>query len=215
MTAKGKVILQLCADVGSDSKIYADNGFEVIKVGKDIGVENYHYTGDKKVFGVIANPMCTEFSIVKGYDKRGNTEKGMFYVNHCLRIIEEVEPDWWYIENPATGRLKDFLGKPTFVFQPWEFGSPWTKKTAIWGKGFNIPKKLYTRWEDVPKNDNLYIRPNRSKPCLAIMHKSAIYDIPEFATFIDLVHDDMSFRSLCSQGFARAFYEVNNDSAGK
>ena len=202
------VILQLCADVGSDSKPWRDSGYTVILVGKEIGVENYHYTGKEKVVGVIANPMCTEFSIVKGYDKRGNTEKGMFYVLHCQRIIKEVDPDWWYIENPATGRLKEFLGKPDFVFQPWEFGDAWTKKTAIWGK-FKKPKKLYTKWEDVPKNDKLYIRPKRTKPCLAIMHKSAIHLIPEFAPFIDKVHDDMSFRSLCSQGFARAFYEEN------
>ena len=33
--------------------------------------------------------------------------------------------------------------------------------------------------------------------------------IKEFEPFIDLVHDDMSFRSLCSQGFAKAFYEAN------
>lgn len=37
-----KVILHLCADIGSDSLFYQnDNNYEVIKIGKEIGVENY------------------------------------------------------------------------------------------------------------------------------------------------------------------------------
>ena len=37
-----KIILHLCADIGSDSWFYAnDDEYEVIKIGKEIGVENY------------------------------------------------------------------------------------------------------------------------------------------------------------------------------
>lgn len=61
-----------------------------------------------------------------------------------LEKHEEAKPKWWVIENPANGRLKEFLGKPKYVYQPWEFGSPWTKKTALWGE-FNIPQKKYTK----------------------------------------------------------------------
>ena len=39
---KDKIILHLCADTGSDSKVWQDEGYEVIKIGSDIGVENYH-----------------------------------------------------------------------------------------------------------------------------------------------------------------------------
>ena len=35
-----KTILHLCADTGSDSKPYQDAGYNVILVGKDIGVEH-------------------------------------------------------------------------------------------------------------------------------------------------------------------------------
>jgi len=53
-----KIILHLCADIGSDSRYYQlDDEFEVIKVGIDIGVENF--TPPKNVFGVIANPTFT------------------------------------------------------------------------------------------------------------------------------------------------------------
>lgn len=202
-----KTILHLCADIGSDSRYFQlDNTFEVIKIGKDIGVENYK--PPKNVYGVIANPVCTEFSIAKGFHINGDLEKGMFLVNHCLRIIKECNPTFWAIENPATGKLKDFLGKPAFVYQPWEFGSPWTKKTALWGK-FNIPIKTYNKWEDLKKLDNLYIRGNRKKPSLVYLHKNDKYKIKEWEWAYDLINDDMSLRSMCSDGFAKAFYEAN------
>lgn len=201
-----KTILHLCADIGSDSLIYAKNGYNVIKVGKEIGVENFSTT--KKIHGIIANPVCTEFSFAKFANNGGvgNHEKGLFLVRHCQRIIEECKPAWWVIENPATGRLKEFLGKPNFTYEPWHFGDPWTKKTALWGR-FNAPKKLFENWEDVPKITELYIRPNRGKPSLAFLHKSAIKHIRAFDGIT--VNDDMSFRSLCSQGFAKEFFKVN------
>lgn len=200
-----KVILHLCADIGSDSKPYRDAGYEVVCVGKHIGVENVNFP-ECKIYGVIANPVCTEFSIAQGFHKAGDYEKGMFLVRECQRIIKECNPHFWVIENPASGRLKDFLGCPTFTYEPWEFGSPWTKKTALWGK-FNIPMKKYQHWSEVPKNPNLYVRPTRGKPSMAFLHKSAKKHIREFDCFE--VEDDMSFRSLCSQNFAQAFFEAN------
>lgn len=202
-----KKILHLCADIGSDTKPYQDHeGYDVILIGKDIGVENY--TPPDDVYGIVANPPCTEFSIAHGFDVKRDDEKGMFLVNHCLRIIGEAKPKFWALENPATGRLKNFIGKPRYVYQPWQYGSPWTKKTALWGN-FNIPLPLYKQWEDVPKNDKLYIRPTRKKPSLAILHKSSIDLIPEFYCFKNKVDSDMSFRSLCSQGFANEFFNAN------
>ena len=202
-----KIILHLCADIGSDSRYYQlDNNYEVIKIGKDIGVENYNPPDN--VYGIIANPVCTEFSIAKGFHINGDLEKGMFLVNHCLRIIKECNPKFWVIENPATGKLKDFLGKPDFIYQPWEFGSPWTKKTALWGK-FNKPIKIYSKWEDLEKIDNLYIRGNRKKPSLVYLHKNDKYKIKEWEWAYDLIKEDMSLRSMCSDGFAKAFYESN------
>jgi len=200
-----KTILHLCADIGSDSYPYFLAGYNVIKVGKDIGVENYH--PPKDVYGVIANPVCREFSRVKNSNKDKYPEDGLFLVNHCQRIINECNPVFWVIENPATGRLKEYLGKPTYEYEPWWFGSPWTKKTALWGK-LNIPERKYFNWEDVEKNDKLWCRKGR-KTSLVWLHKSAVNLIPEFAPFIDKVKDDMSLRSLCSQNFAKAFYEVN------
>lgn len=202
-----KIILHLCADLGSDSRPYQlDPNYEVICVGENIGVENYH--PPKNVHGIIANPVCTEFSTAKGFHKENDLDKGMVLVDHCLRIIAEADPKWWVIENPAKGRLRDRLGVPDATYQPWQYGSPWTKHTALWGE-FTMPDPVYQKWEDVPKNPRLYQRPGRGKPALAFLHKSAIYDIPEFEFAIPFVKTDADLRSLCSQGFAHAFKEVN------
>ncbi|MCP3683808.1 MAG: hypothetical protein GY861_14075 [bacterium] len=129
-------------------------------------------------------------------------------VKHCERIIKQCNPKFWVIENPANGTLKDYLGDPTVIYQPWEYGSPWTKKTALWGN-FTIPRPLYNKWQDVPKNDKLYVRPGRPKPSLAFLHKSAINHIEEFKRFTPYIKNDADFRSLCSQGFAEQFFLAN------
>lgn len=210
-----KTILHLCADTGSDSKPYKDAGYNVILVGKDVGVENYHPTTG--VYGIIANPPCTEFSIARSGGKPRLGEDGLFLVRECQRIIKQCESNgglkFWVIENPATGALKNYLNKPDYVYQPWWFGSPWTKKTALWG-WFNEPKRVYDKWEDVPKIPELYLRGETihrratGKPAMYQMHKSAFDLIPEFAG-LSRPDSDMEMRSLCSQKFAQAFYEAN------
>lgn len=214
-----KIILHLCADTGSDTKPYADDpDYEVILVGSKIGVENFH--APKGTYGIIANPPCLEFSRARTGGKARNPEEGMFLVKECQRVIEEAKAHgdlkFWAIENPATGALRNYLGKPDHTYQPWWYGSPWTKKTALWGE-FNIPARSYTDWEDVPKNPNLWVRKrNRvtqndrytGKPEMHTLHKSAYYKIAEFQT-LPPPDSDMEFRSLCSQKFAKAFKESN------
>jgi len=202
-----KIILHLCADTGSDSKPYQDDpNYEVILVGSEIGVENF--TAPSNVYGVFANPVCTEFSTARSDGKARDPEKGMFLVKECKRIIKEANPVFWVIENPARGVLKNYLGKPRYKYEPWWYGSGWTKQTALWGD-FNIPEREYYDWEDVPKIAGLYTRPNRPKPSLAFMHKSHYHVIPEFQG-LPVPDSDMEFRSICSQKFARAFYQSNH-----
>lgn len=210
---KVKTILHLCADTGSDTWAYRlDPRYDVITIGSDIGVENY--SPDRPIHGIIANPVCTEFSAARygdtfggGKREKSNPEEGMFLVRECQRIIAEANPQWWAIENPATGRLRDYLGHPTYSYEPWWYGSPWTKRTGLWGQ-FNIPTRLYDDWDDVPKID-IYARPGR-RPSIAFLHKSAFHRIPEFRdSGMPAPETDAELRSLCSQRFAHAFKEAN------
>jgi len=200
-----KTILHLCADTGSDSKPFQLAGYNVVLVGSEIGVENY--TPPNDVYGIFANPVCTEFSTARTEGKARDPEAGMFLVRECQRIIEQANPTFWVIENPAKGVLKDYLGVPQYSYEPWWYGSPWSKRTSLWGN-FNIPARIYNNWADVPKL-NLPTYQGRQKPSLAKLHKSHYKLIPEFQT-LPVPQSDMEFRSICSQKFAQAFFKVNN-----
>ena len=210
-----KVILHLCADIGSDSYPYAcDDDYQVILIGERYGVENVTRQsllrdyGTATIHGIIANPVCTDLSRARAGGKAKDIEKGLFLVRHCQRIIEELQPKWWVIENPASGVLRDYLGTPDLVYQPYEYGSGWTKKTALWGN-FRLPEKTHT-WETCQKIAGLYIRKSRdNKPSLAFQHKNHIKFIKEFEPFTSRVLNDADLRSLCSQSFAKAFKAVN------
>lgn len=209
-----RTILHLFADTGSDSWPYRiDPRYDVITVGADIGVENYH--PDRPIWGVIANPVCTDLTPAKHGKQFGGGDRpardldtAFGHVREALRVIDEAQPRWHAIENPASGLMRQFLGKPDFSYEPWEFGSPWTKRTALWGS-FTNPTPIYTRWEDVPLNPDIYVRPGR-RPSMAWLHKSAFDVIPEFRdSGMPAPTSDMELRSLCSQGFAHAFKEAN------
>lgn len=224
-----KVILHLCADTGSDSRPYTyyHDEYTVIRVGSNIGVENVDEAFIKavcdthgEIYGIFSNPPCTEFSIARTGGVARNPEEGMKLVRECQRIISICEKrghlKFWVIENPATGALRNYLGKPDYAYQPWWYGSPWTKKTALWGK-FNKPTRIYEKWEDIIPNPKLWIRKrNRvvendrytGKPEMHTLHKSAFKDIEEFQC-LPKPDSDMEFRSLCSQKFAQAFFEAN------
>jgi hypothetical protein len=233
MDNSGKVIFDLCGGTGSWSKPYEEAGYDVriitlpeydvceitccSVIGNPCLLMKNHSRGEfetinvSKVYGILAAPPCTEFSILncKAEARNRDEEAGMQIVNACKTVINYVECNskdlkFWAMENPV-GYLRQYAGKPIFTFQPWEFGDPWTKRTDIWGN-FNIPIKKYTDWEDVSKLP-IYTRPNREKPSIAYLHKSAQALIPQLQCF--QVKTDADFRAITPPGFAKAFYEAN------
>ena len=186
-----KIILDLCGGTGSWSRPWELNGYDVRVITlPEYDVRDYH--PPENVWGIFAAPPCTEFSVLNciAENRERDFDAGMEIVNACLRIIKEAKPNWWALENPR-GHLRSFLGVPRMTFQPWEYGDPWTKATDIWGD-FNIPPKLYTKWEDVPN-----------------LHKSAWKDIPQYS--YHKPETDAEFRAMTPPGFAWAFYEANKD----
>jgi len=204
MTNKDKIILDLCGGTGAWSKPYKDNGYDVQVItlpDNDVRV----YKPPKVIYGLLSAPPCTDFSIARNHDIPRDMFTAMDIVNACIRIIFQCVPVFWALENP-TGLLRRYLDKPRYTFEPWEFGDPWTKKTDVWGR-FNLPRAKYKCWNDVPKNENLYIRPGRGKPSIASMHKSAMKHIDWMKDYE--ADDDAMFRAITPQGFAQAFYEAN------
>ena len=138
---RNKIILDLCGGSGSWSRYYKQNGYDV----RLITLPDYDvttYTPPNNVYGILAAPPCTEFSVLNcvAENRERHFDVGLVVVEACLKIISECKPKFWALENPV-GHLRKYLGKPTFTFQPWQFGDPWTKHTDIWGN-FNPPRIL-------------------------------------------------------------------------
>lgn len=203
---QSKIILDLCGGSGSWSRAYKAAGYDVRLITFPL-YDVCTYDPPENVHGILAAPPCTEFSVLncKAEARKRDEEKGLLVVNACLRIIEKCHPEWWALENPV-GYLRAYLGQPTLTFQPWEYGDPWTKHTDIWGR-FTVPKKIYSRWEDVPNKLPLYTRPGRNKPNFAYLHKSALRDIPQLAFANPIT--DADFRAITPPGFAKSFFEAN------
>lgn len=195
------IILDLCGGTGSWSKPYKEAGYDVRLVTlpeQDVRT----YEPPENVYGILAAPPCTMFSDARTNAKKPrDLEGGMEIVNACIRIIhkcmyrtkqdqQKTPPiKFWALENPWYGRLKWFLGYPSFVFSPWEFGDPYKKKTALWGY-FNPPVKTHqTNTQAMPKFDYM---------------KSATI-APEW--FGKLSRQDR--RAITPAGFAKAFFEAN------
>ena len=200
-----KIILDLCGGTGSWSRPYKNNGYDV----RLITLPEYDvltYEPPENVYGILAAPPCTEFSVLNAIDapRDRKPDEGMVIVNACKAIIEKCNPKFWAMENPV-GFLRQYIGKPAFTFQPWEFGDAWTKKTDIWGN-FNTPIKSYSRWIDVNKLP-IYIRPNRGKPSIAYLHKSSQALIPQLQCY--KADTDAAFRAITPPGFAQAFFKAN------
>lgn len=194
-----KIILDLCGGTGAWSKPYVDNGYDV----RNITLPAYDvrlYKPPKNVYGILAAPPCTHFSIARSQGKTPRDfRKSMELVIACLNIIWECryEPlyrkdgclKFWCIENPS-GFLRQFLGKPALTFHPYEYGNPYTKSTDLWGY-FNIPKKKI-----IDMNNDEIAR-----------NKINARKLPTISEFTG--SKQSARRAITPSGFAQAFYKVN------
>jgi len=212
MKNKDKIILHLCSgEKGSDTLPYREAGYDVRLIGKNIGVENYH--PPENVYGIIANPPCTNFSFAKSNSRYPrDMREAMRLVKECLRIIWECQYDlptplakrtnlkFWMLENPF-GLLRRYLGHAVMVYHPYEYGDPYQKKTCIWGF-FNIPKK--NPCSEFKKDYIHTISPN-GKPLKRfdqLLNKEFNYQDSKSMS-------RQERRSICSPGFAKAFFKAN------
>jgi hypothetical protein len=194
-----KIILDLCGGTGAWSKPYKDAGYDV----RNITLPDYDvrtYIPPENVYGILAAPPCTMFSVARTRAKTPRDLKGgMELILACLKIIWEcqyqIKSDnqrnaplkFWALENPK-GLLEWFLGKPTFYFQPYEFGDNYTKKTYLWGY-FNEPLKLI-----------LCSQPRGGKSV------KDIFTPMQYKRDFKKISEQ---RAITPSGFAKAFFEAN------
>lgn len=138
-----KIILDLCGGTGAWSKPYKDAGYDV----RVITLPEHDvltYEPPEGVYGILAAPPCDHFAVSGARwfaekDRDGRTVEGMAVLIAVLEIIARCQPVFWALENPV-GRIRRWMHKPTLIFNPCDYGDPYTKKTCLWGT-FKIPDK--------------------------------------------------------------------------
>jgi hypothetical protein len=188
---RDKIILDLCGGTGSWSRPYREAGYDVrlITLPEHNVID---YIPPKNVYGILAAPPCTEFSLARNGHPNIARDfiEGLGPVNSCIRIVWQCNPVFWALENPV-GLLSNFLGRARYIFHPWFFGDPWTKRTALWGR-FNIPICKYNKKTDVMTKDEI-IRSSENR-----RHRDS-----------GTAQEKVFKRAITPPGFAKAFFRAN------
>jgi hypothetical protein len=196
-----KIILDLCGGTGSWSRPYREAGYDVRLITLP-GYDVLEYSPPQGVYGILAAPPCTEFSLAKNGCKRArNFADALKVVDACLKIIWQCRIQgtlkFWAVENPV-GYLRQFLGRPCFTFEQWQFGESKIKRTDVWGY-FNEPARaVKTRPPDLMR-----LSP---KERYNARDWSRMAPPPEYA---HLKLGRAALRAITPPGFAKAFFKRN------
>lgn len=83
---------------------------------------------------IWASPPCTEYSVAKTVGVR-DIEGSNKVVQRTLDIIEYLQPKFWVLENPQTGKLKDQVMMQNLPYDDVDYckyGMPYRKRTRLW-----------------------------------------------------------------------------------
>ena len=151
-------LLDIFTGTGSVAKVAKELGYEVISldidsrcnptVCADIMSLDYKDMWDPHEFDIVwSSPPCDFFSAARrsniGRKVRGELVTaetllqdaeniGVPVLRRCQEIIEYLQPKVWFIENPYTGKMKDYITKKPIIYDFCMFGFKCRKRTAIW-----------------------------------------------------------------------------------
>lgn len=152
-------LLELFAGTRSIGKVFEERGHEVFSVEWDkkfkminLYADISKVTADQiiKMFGtpdvIWASPDCTTYSIAaisthRRKEENGNLAPVSEYAKFCdktnkhvIRLIRELSPTFYFIENPRGGlRKMDFMkGLPRYTVTYCQYGDKRMKPTDIW-----------------------------------------------------------------------------------
>ncbi len=144
-------VLDLFSGLGGFSRPFKDRGHEVVTLDNvarflpdvQADIRRVRFPGlppiDRSFDVVLASPPCNSFSIAgvlhhwNGHVPDQHVTEGLGLVASALRLIGELTPRWWIMENP-TGMLRTLIGKPKERVFLCAFGSKWKKPTDLWGR---------------------------------------------------------------------------------
>ena len=155
-------VLELFSGTGSVGKVCKDLGYEVVSLdlkGADINTDILKWDYTQYAVGhfdiIWASPPCDTFSNLrktwygrklkchngltfsKELEMKDREEIGLPILRQTQDIIDYFKPKLWFIENPKTGAMKDYLSLPFYdvdycKYSDWGYKKPtriWTNKT--------------------------------------------------------------------------------------
>lgn len=153
-------VLELFAGTRSIGKAFESKGHEVFSVEWNKDFENINlYEDINKItaedilqrFGkpdvIWASPDCSTFSVaaISKHRRKNNETNNLDPIseyarfcdevdNHVLKLIEELKPRFWFIENPRGGMRKMawMQGLPRYTVTYCQYGERRMKPTDIW-----------------------------------------------------------------------------------
>jgi hypothetical protein len=135
-------VLELFSGTGSVGKCCQQVGWDVISVDSllpadhQVDIMDFDYKQyPKDEFDIVwASPPCTQYSKAKSRGER-DIQGANKIVLKALEIIKYFDCEYWFLENPQTGKLKeqDFIKNLPFVDCDYcMYGKPYRKRTRIW-----------------------------------------------------------------------------------
>ena len=177
-------VLELFSGTGSISKVCLERGWDVVSLDRDMKADiqedimTWDYKKDYKPgdFDIItASPVCLWWSKLrnswigrkmKAHDKTFTKELllediekyGKPMVDKVREIIDYFKPKYWWIENPHTGKMKEYITDLDYYDIDYCKYSNWgyKKRTRFWTniKGFE-PKRCNKDCGSYGKNGHI------------------------------------------------------------
>jgi hypothetical protein len=205
------IVISLCDYSGVWSEPYRNAGYEVYQIDLKLGGDAILFPSAMssaarlprqfadigefigKVYAVLAAPVCTVFSGSGAKHPRSDDDirAGLSLVDACYRIATVTECDVFALEQPV-GKTRKWIGEPIYRFHPYQFAGladnpseeAYTKRTCLFG------------WFNTQLAESPVDPVDGSKLWRQYGGKS---------------ERTKEMRSITPQGFARAFYNANNN----